>query len=346
MTRVLHVSEAFGGGVVTAMLSFAANAPWAEHHLLAAEREGAEVALPPDHPFRSVLPLPRGLRAATATIRRVYRELRPDVVHLHSSFAGAYGRLAGLPRRRIVYTPHCFGFENTRRSFLYRAGVYLAEQLLSLGGGRVAGVSPRECELARTMIGASGTVLLPNFATIPAAVAPAGVSAHDAPSCLRGAMVGRMLPQKDPEFFIRMWRALCRETDRVKLTWIGGGEPTLEAEMRSLGIDVTGWIGPMEVLSLLRTMDFYVHTAAWEGNPMSVLEAAALKLPVVARDIPSLRSIGLSDLGATPEQLAEKVRALLAPGALAEARQRSEELNVRFSREAQQAALGALYRRA
>jgi glycosyltransferase involved in cell wall biosynthesis len=340
---VLHVSESFGGGVVTAMLSFASNAPWAEHHLLAGEREGAEIPLPPGHPFRSITGLPQGSRAAIRAIRRAYRQIEPDIVHLHSSFAGAYGRLAGLPRRKIIYTPHCFGFENTKRSVAYRAGIYLAEQALSIGGGRFAGVSPRECALARGMVGASESILLPNFARIPETLASAGGLPSDAPSRLRGAMVGRMLPQKDPEFFIRTWRALRPETSCIELTWIGGGEGGIESEMRDLGIEVTGWIGPTEVLSLLRTMDFYVHTAAWEGNPMSVLEAAALKLPIVARDIPALRSIGMSALASTPEELAALAASLAEPGVMAGLQDQTARINRTYSRQAQVEALRRLY---
>lgn len=59
----------------------------------------------------------RGYRApardarATAQLGRLLRTGRYDLLHAHSSKAGAIGRvaaaLAGVP---AVYTPHCFGF--------------------------------------------------------------------------------------------------------------------------------------------------------------------------------------------------------------------------------------------
>lgn len=342
MTRVLHVSEAFGSGVVTAVIAFAANSPWAEHHLLVGVRPGAAIALPTNHPFKTITELPSGGISAIRKIRSAYKAIQPDVVHLHSSHAGAYGRLAGLPRHRLVYTPHCFSFENTKQPTILRAGFYLAEQILSLFGGNFAGVSPRECELARRMVGARRTALLPNFAVVPEREEIAACA--DSPKPLRGAMIGRLVPQKDPEFFLATWQALRRETDQIQLTWIGGGDAHIEEEMRSAGVGVTGWISQEELFPLLQEMDFYVHTAAWEGNPMSVLEAAALGLPVVARDIPSLRSIGLEALAKTPSDLARKIAGLREADAMLAAKEESAALCERFSRERQVAALQSLYR--
>ena len=54
----------------------------------------------------------------------------------------------------------------------------------------------------------------------------------------------------------------------------------------------------------------YVHTAAWEGNPVTVLEAASVGLPIVARDIPPVRHAGVDRLAATPIDMAQQVLAL------------------------------------
>ncbi|WP_155487378.1 glycosyltransferase, partial [Vibrio campbellii] len=69
------------------------------------------------------------------------------------------------------------------------------------------------------------------------------------------------------------------------ITWIGGGERELEDQLRAQGIKVTGMIPRDEVVSLLKTSDLYLHTAAWEGMPLTILEAAKLHLPMVIRSI-------------------------------------------------------------
>ncbi len=73
---------------------------------------------------------------------------------------------------------------------------------------------------------------------------------------------------------------------------------------------VTGWKPRPAVAAELAAAHAYVHTAAWEGNPVAVLEAAAMGLPVVARDIRSLRHAGLPQLVSDPAELARRVVAL------------------------------------
>src|SRR5690606_23014779 len=103
-TRVLHVVESFGGGVFTSVTQIV-------NHL---DPEAFDVGLvysrrpqtPPDvspflrpHVRRWYLPMAstvcvtKDLRAVAA-LTRLFRRERPDVVHLHSSKAGALGRVA------------------------------------------------------------------------------------------------------------------------------------------------------------------------------------------------------------------------------------------------------------
>jgi glycosyltransferase involved in cell wall biosynthesis len=45
---------------------------------------------------------------------QLYREYRPDIIHLHSSKAGILGRLV-FPKNRIIYTVH--GFDSIRLAY-------------------------------------------------------------------------------------------------------------------------------------------------------------------------------------------------------------------------------------
>src|SRR6185295_18437782 len=101
---------------------------------------GAQIVEP------GLLNLWRSLRAAVA-------DVRPDVVHLHSSMAGALGRLQPpLPGRpAVVYSPHCFAFERRdilrERRWAYR----LAEFVLARRTDAFICVSPHEAQLARNL---------------------------------------------------------------------------------------------------------------------------------------------------------------------------------------------------
>ena len=74
---------------------------------------------------------------------------------------------------------------------------------------------------------------------------------------------------------------------------------------------MTGWLSRSQALGWLASADVYVHTAAWEGLPVSVLEAAALGLPIVARRIPALEPLRLPLLCDSPEALVAALRPLV-----------------------------------
>ena len=119
--RVLHIVEAFGGGVVTFLQALINGSDEQDEHIiLYARRDNT-----PDAPEKLFRPgtrlirsenLSRELRpgediAAFFEIRRVVKEVRPDIVHLHSSKAGALGRWAINGKKLpLFYTPHGYSF--------------------------------------------------------------------------------------------------------------------------------------------------------------------------------------------------------------------------------------------
>jgi hypothetical protein len=107
-TKILHVCESFGGGLGEAIRSYVHKTPEFAHHLLYAMRAGAFVTEADLTGFEGVRRLPRGHLARVVAVRRAVRELSASVVHAHSSYAGAYVRLAvrAGSAHHVVYTVH------------------------------------------------------------------------------------------------------------------------------------------------------------------------------------------------------------------------------------------------
>jgi len=245
-------------------------------------------------------------------VRRWVRELRPDVIHAHSTYAGLYVRLfVRAPAATLIYTPHAYPFERRDIPAALRGMYWLIEALLSLRGGCVAAVGPREVELAERLPGKQVVVHLPNVVRSVRPAPPASVQERSAEGELRLAMLGRISPQKGPNFFRRAVERSQALALPLRWIWVGGGEPADERALREAGAEVTGWLPRSQALGWLATADVYVHTAAWEGLPVSVLEAAALGLPIVARRIPALESLGLPLLCDSPEALVAALRPLV-----------------------------------
>lgn len=299
MTRVLHVAESFGGGVATAMSEYLRSTSELEHHLL----YGRRAQLTPDllEPYASATEL-TSARAAIGAVRRAVAKVRPDVVHAHSSFAGAYVRLAmRRGRPRVVYTPHCFAFERRDIGVPVRMGYRAAERLLALNTDVIAGCSRYERDLGASWIGAERAVYLPNIARCD--------DVPDAPGARRRVVgLGRLDPQKDPMWFAD---AAGRITSDAELLWIGGGDESVAAQLRERGVEVTGWVPRGEALALLAGARVYLQSSAWEGFPMAILESSALGVPAVIRQLQAVPESPRELTAADPAAAAEIVNRLL-----------------------------------
>jgi glycosyltransferase involved in cell wall biosynthesis len=96
--------------------------------------------------------------------------------------------------------------------------------------------------------------------------------------------------------------------------WIGDSADQEAAQrLRELGTELTGWVSREEVLAMTASARVYVHWTAWDGHPLSVLEAIGAGTVVVAHDIPPVREI-LGDEGvcATTEEAVGLTTQLLA----------------------------------
>ena len=136
----------------------------------------------------SVVHLPwqrRTLRAqppAARALRSVVADLRPDVVHLHSSIAGAVGMIV-RGRGVTLYTPHGYSFSsgspNSGRMVVQR----MVERMVAQRCDMVVAVSEAEGRLARDVIRARRVRVIPNG--IPELDDPAGCRTADGSAARR-----------------------------------------------------------------------------------------------------------------------------------------------------------------
>lgn len=335
--RVLHVVESLAAGVMAALRDYIDNtSDVAEHVVLASRRAGSDTG---DFDGVEILDLGWKLRSL-GVLKRVAQTIRtvePDVIHLHSSWAGLIGRILPITRRPIIYTPHCFAFERRDVGMLARSLFLLVEYQLAGRSAAVVAVSPREAELARRLRPGLPTFYVPNVAHVDDPGAPGRADEF----VIAGA--GRISPQKDPQWFAEFALALGHLRSDVSFVWFGAGDPNLEARLRDAGVDVTGWIRRPELLQRLSTSSLYVHSAAWEGAPLSVLEAANLGVTVIGRDIPALRSIALPNLFAEPRGAALFVDEALRAGRMRSLRDQSMAWGRTFSPDWQRTELMRAY---
>lgn len=331
--RVLHVTECYGGGVSRAIDSLVHATPEYEHHLL---WDGDED--PEKHGrFISIRRLPKGLIRRVRVVRDQVQRLRPDIVHAHSSWAGVYTRILPL-RTPVVYEPHCFKFDDPNLGNAVSAALRTAERLLAPRARLFGTLSPHEDALVHSLSGRARTVRIPNVPSVPIIEKKDNLETV----ARKAVMIGRIVSQKDPAFFAKVAQILRGVPTPLEPVWVGDGDEDAKKLLRAAGVRVTGWLQPAQVADELDNA-VYVHSACYEGFPISVLDAAARHIPIVARRIPSLAGIAILQ-ARTPEELANLAITVSAPG---EQRQRalaiSNSLLTAFSVEKLHEALTTLY---
>jgi glycosyltransferase involved in cell wall biosynthesis len=104
------------------------------------------------------------------------------------------------------------------------------------------------------------------------------------------------------------------------VAWIGGGSTTqggVQALERA-GIPMTGWIPRDDAIARLSDSRAYLHWTAWDGQPLSVLEAMARDVVVIASDIPPNREIlGENQVFGSVETAIDHLRRVLTDDAYA-----------------------------
>ena len=232
---------------------------------------------------------------------RLLRRERPEILHASSSKAGVLGRLAavvaGVPIR--IFTVHGWAFAaySGLVSWLYRWADRLMSPLTTVTicvseNERTAGLEARTCR-------ADNTVVIRN--AVDVAAAPR--SCHDRPRP-RLIAVGRLKAPKDFVTLIRALATLPAESFESLIVGEGPDRTAVEAEIRRLGLEERVRLAGerRDVPALLAASDIFVLSSESEGLPVSVLEAMAAELPVVA-----------SSVGGLPELVVDRETGILVP---------------------------------
>lgn len=280
--KVLHIVESFGGGVFHFLVDLV-NSTCKTYDITIAYGVRKET---PDNfqeyfsenvKFIEIKNFERSINPkkdlkAIKEIKKVVKELNPKVVHMHSSKAGALGRLAVSARRRkLLYNPHGFSFLKKDSSKLKRLFYMGLEKILTLRKCTVVACSQGEYEQARKLT--KNSICINNSLNLDKMneITRSFNMKEMNPSNLRICTVGRIDYQKNPELF----NQIAKSFPNIEFTWIGDGD--LREKLTASNINVTGWMEKPEVVKLLNENDIFILTSLWEGMPLALLEAMYMK---------------------------------------------------------------------
>lgn len=294
--RILHVSETPLGGVTSCLQELVrgqVRLDVGSVEIIMPEVNVAEFGgigsdklrlTPFRHSRGSVLSL---LQMAKLTLARAW-QTRPDIVHVHSTIAGALVRLCRpfLPRAtRIIYCPHGWAFQREDSAMKNYAIAFL-ERMLSPLSDRILCVSSYEkADAIAVGIRESRTVVIEN------GVSPRRVEKRKRAGGDRKiiAFAGRFDRQKGFYTYVEVMRRLGDGARGIAI-----GQPILsDVDPIDIpnNIEVLGWQPRERVFQLYGQADLLLMPSRWEGFPLVALEAMQARTAVWATRVGGLRDI-------------------------------------------------------
>ncbi|MFO7611755.1 MAG: glycosyltransferase family 4 protein [Clostridia bacterium] len=239
---------------------------------------------------------------------RLFKKLKPDIVHTHASFTSRIAaRMYG--KCRIVYTRHC---------------VYPPSVLMKSLPGKIAGriasavfsdaviaISPAAAQnLVDTGISKKRIRVMMNGAEPLKQLSP------DEKEAIRGkygiakedrvaGTLSRLEPDKGLQYFIEAARICIAGNNRIKFIVSGSG--SMEKKLKDMGADMEGdliFTGFLDDVSeVVNIIDVFVNASyGTEASSISILEAMSLGKPVVA-----------TNYGGNPYQVSDGETGLIVP---------------------------------
>ncbi len=245
-------------------------------------------------------------------LRKLIREVKPDVVHTHSSKAGIVGRAAASKERvgAVIHTIHGLPF-NEKQPWPVRCGFIAAERWAAKRCHRLVGITrPMVDAFLIQRIGKRE-----QYSVIPSGVDVAqwdrnarGLPWRDMRSRVRGelnipvdapviGLVARLDPLKGHADLLRVARMLSTSHPDLRLLFVGGGwnRAAIEAQVRELNLQgrviFTGLVPAPRVAELYFAMDVMALPSYQEGQSRTLVESLLTGCPIVAYNAGGIREV-------------------------------------------------------
>ena len=215
---------------------------------------------------------------------------RFDIVHAHSSKAGALFRIAAFLTKTsvVIYTPHCFYFISYS-GFMRRLFVWLERILAKITNHII--ISGTE----RIIICKDSIIPQERFSVINNAILPKEYKKQN-PDIIKKIWkipnhhkivigVGRLVHQKNWDMFLKTAELVLKCQFEVTFIIVGDGplychlfELIKKMEV-SAHIKLCGYLD--DVSAIYSIADIFVSTSLWEGLPYTYLEALHFNIPML-----------------------------------------------------------------
>ena len=327
--KVAHVTEAWAGGIATyveGVIKYQSEHPdFDTPHLICSSNrtpKNIDVNNAVVHRYKSSRK-PWNILKTAREVQKIIKEIEPDIIHLHSTFAGVYGRLFKLKTNtKIVYCSHGWSFyqeKNTFPRFVYR----MMEKYLARNTDAIINISQHEHDIAQragvraknnyvVMSGVRDVYRSPHSSSPELCNNSKGISSDNPGITLEFpkrnsgndvnlGFIGRLDYKKGFDVLADAIQSCNR--DDIILHVIGKTERNGDYEAPiNKKFNYFGWVDYKDLDSYISAFDVVIVPSRQEGFGLVAIEAMRNSKPVI-----------VSDRGALPELVTEGENGFIFP---------------------------------
>ncbi|CAM4280610.1 glycosyltransferase [Paenibacillus tarimensis] len=296
MAKILHVVEYTKGGVETHLnevLSYQRDRH--DIYLIASEHNSNPDTLQISRERLTLYPYrrkPKYMLAAIFKIRKAIRQLQPDIVHVHGTFAGVFARMTMLGWRKrpvTIYCSHGWAFLMDTSAWKKRAYGFV-ERMLSAATDAIINISNNEYETSlKYKLPAHKSVVIYNGVSDRRGkeqVEPVQVK-NDKVNLL---FIGRFDRQKGFDLLLDTFHK--HDLQHIHLMLVGGSV-LQDGHSHSFPPNAThyGWVDNKEIDRYIHSADAVIVPSRWEGFGIVAIEALRSGKPVIVSNRGALKEI-------------------------------------------------------
>ena len=234
--------------------------------------------------------------------KNIYKEIKkisPDIVHCHSSKAGALGRIVAKLQnvKQIYYTPHAYVFQSpdmsSKKKFIYinieiLLNKFFTTKTLNVSNGEkliaIKNKLGKDKDFKVIYNGVSKRINLEKHKLMELKE-KLNLKDEEAIIC----NIARADYQKNPKDFIEIARRVCYKKTNVKFLYVGDGELLDESRRKIKEYNLEDkiiFLGfSKDTDYILNLSNLFLTTSLYEGMPYSLIEASRAKLPIIATNV-------------------------------------------------------------
>ena len=233
-------------------------------------------------------------------LRRIIKQLKPDIVYAHSSKAGALARIADLGlKNKVIYNPHGWAFnmqQSAKKKEMYKwvekISAHFCDKIVCISDAeRESALREKICKPSKLQVIYNGIDLEEIEKAASMSRAQLGIP-EDA---FVVVMVGRLSKQKAPDTFVKAAKLIKEKIPNAFFLMVGDGELRGQVEnlihQYDLGSSflITGWVD--NPTAYMKIMDVGMLLSRWEGFGLVLPEYMACGVPIVATNVDAIPNI-------------------------------------------------------